>query len=111
MEVKCELYHDSCENSKSYALPRANCIIADIPYNLGANFNASRPAWYVGNDRRNGESNFAHKAAFHTDYTFNIPNFFAFCSRLLKPEPSKGEKNAPCMIVFCSFQQLPVVIE
>ena len=111
MEVKCELYHDSFENSKSYALPRANCIIADIPYNLGEKFNASRPAWYEGNDRRNGESNLAHKAAFHTDYTFNIPNFFAFCSRLLKPEPSKGEKDAPCMIVFCSFQQLPVVID
>ena len=30
--------------------------------------------------------------------------------RLLKKEPARGEKDAPCMIVFCSFQQIPLVI-
>lgn len=26
-------------------------------------------------------------------------------------EPDKGEKDAPCMIVFCSFEQIPELIE
>ena len=64
----------------------------------------------VDGDNRNGESDKAHKAAFNTDFSFNIPDFFAFGTRLLKKEPSKGEKDAPCMIVFCAFQQIPEVI-
>ena len=110
MDVKCELYHDSFENARRYPVKPATCIIADIPYNLGRSFNASRPAWYVDGDNKNGESNLAHKAAFHTDFDFNIPNFFSFCERLLKKEPAKGERDAPCMIVFCAFEQLNTVI-
>jgi site-specific DNA-methyltransferase (adenine-specific) len=30
---------------------------------------------------------------------------------MLKKESEKGEKDAPCMIVFCSFEQIPKVIE
>ena len=108
--MKCELYHDHFQNFKSYAIPRAQLVIADIPYNIGDNFYASRPDWYVNGDNRNGESDKAHKAAFHTDYTFNIAEFFHFCNRLLKKDPGKGEKDAPCMIVFCAFQQIPLVI-
>ena len=109
-DVKCELIHDHFQNARSYNIPRAQLMIADIPYNIGGQFYASRPDWYVDGDNSKGESDKAHKAAFHTDYTFNIADFFAFGNRLLKPEPSKGEKDAPCMIVFCSFQQIPEVI-
>lgn len=109
-DVKCELYHDNFQNFKSYCIPKAQLVIADIPYNIGGDFYASRPDWYVNGDNQNGESSKAHKAAFHTDYTFNIAEYFAFCNRLLKKEPSKGEKDAPCMIVFCAFQQIPEVI-
>lgn len=109
-DVKCQLIHDHFQNARSYNIPRAQLMIADIPYNIGADFYASRPDWYVGGDNKNGESGKAHKAAFHTDFNFNIPDFFAFGNRLLKKEPSKGEKDAPCMIVFCSFQQIPEVI-
>ena len=109
-DVKCVLIHDHFQNAKNYNIPRAQLMIADIPYNIGTNFYANRPDWYVDGDNKNGESNKAHKAAFNTDYNFNIPDFFAFGSRLLKKEPKKGEKDAPCMIVFCSFQQIPQVI-
>ena len=109
-DVKCELIHDHFQNARSYNIPRAQLMIADIPYNIGGSFYASRPDWYVDGDNSKGESDKAHKAAFLTDYAFNIPDFFAFGNRLLKPEPSKGEKDAPCMIVFCSFQQIPQVI-
>ena len=109
-DVKCELIHDHFQNARSYNIPRAQLMIADIPYNIGGSFYASRPDWYVDGDNSKGESDKAHKAAFLTDYAFNIPDFFAFGNRLLKPEPSKGEKDAPCMIVFCAFQQIPEVI-
>ena len=45
-------------------------------------------------DNRNGERNKSRKAAFHTDFTFNIAEHFAFCNRLLKKEPKTGEKDA-----------------
>ena len=108
--VKCELIRDHFQNAKQYQISRADCIIADIPYNLGNSFYASNPAWYAGGDMANGASDKAGKAAFKTDYSFNIADFFSFASRLLKPEPKKGEKGAPCMIVFCAFQQLGEVI-
>lgn len=34
-KVKCELYHDSFQNFKKYGIPKAQLVIADIPYNLG----------------------------------------------------------------------------
>ena len=109
-DVKCELYHDNLQNHRRYNIPPCQLLIADIPYNIGTNFYASRADWYKDGDRSNGESEKAHKAAFHTDYSFNIAEFMHFASRLLKNEPSKGEKDAPCMIVFCAFQQIPEVI-
>lgn len=45
--VKCELYHDNFQNFKSYCIPKAQLVIADIPYNIGGEFYASRPDWYV----------------------------------------------------------------
>lgn len=109
-DVKCVLIHDNFQNFKSYNIPKAQLVIADIPYNIGTDFYASRPDWYVDGDNKNGESSKARKAAFNTDFTFNIAEYFHFCNRLLKKEPGTGEKDAPCMIVFCAFQQIPKVI-
>lgn len=105
------LIRDNFENSKAYNFPRAQLIVCDLPYELGEKMYASNPSWYNRGDRSQGESEKAHRAAFNTDYKFSIPNFFSFATRLLRKEPGKGEKGAPCMIVFCSFQQLSTVIE
>lgn len=115
-EIKCKLYCDNFQNYKKYGIPRAQLVIADIPYNIGTSFYGSNPVWYNGGSNKNGESKLAGKAAFHTDFNFNIAEYFAFCNKLLKKEPKKGgergrSSQAPCMIVFCSFQQLPVVIK
>lgn len=115
-KVKVELYHDHFENAKTYQIPHAQLIIADIPYNLGANAYASNPQWYVDGDNKNGESELAGKSFFDTDNDFKINNFFDFCTRYLNKEPKKrGERgkssNAPAMIVFCAFEQIPMVIE
>lgn len=108
--MKTELYNDNFQNYKRYGIPKAQLVIADIPYNLGNNFYGSNPMWYVGGDNKNGESKLAKKAAFNTDYNFNIAEYMHFCSRLLKPEP-KEKGKAPAMIVFCSFEQITTVIE
>ena len=108
--VKCELYNDNFQNYKRYGIPKAQLVIADTPYNIGNNFYGSNPMWYVDGDNKKGESNKAKKAAFNTDYAFNIAEYFHFCNRLLIKEP-KEKGKAPCMIVFCSFQQMQTVIQ
>lgn len=115
-KVKVELYHDHFENAKTYQIPHAQLIIADIPYNLGANAYASNPQWYKDGDNKNGESELAGKSFFDTDNDFKINNFFDFCTRYLNKEPKKGgergkSSNAPAMIVFCAFEQIPMVIQ
>ena len=114
--MKIELYNDNFQNFKRYNIPRAQLVIADIPYNIGNNFYGSNPMWYKGGDRMNGESRLAGKAAFNSDFNFNIAEYFHFCNRLLKKEPKKGgvrgkSSDAPCMIVFCSFEQITVVLK
>ena len=111
-----EIYNDNFQNFKRYNIPKAQLVIADIPYNIGNNFYGSNPMWYVGGDNKNGESKLAGKAAFNTDFSFNIAEYFHFCNRLLKKEPKHGgvrgrSSDAPCMIVFCSFQQQQMVIQ
>ena len=108
--MKCELYHDSFQNWKSYPIQKAQLIIADIPYNLGDAAYGSNPMWYVGGDNRNGESDKAKSSFFNSDGYFRISEFFMFCSRLMKPEPKQGKGGAPCMIVFCAYQQQSDVI-
>lgn len=109
-EIKCELYNDHFQNYKRYGIPKAQLVIADIPYNLGNNAYASNPVWYEDGDNKNGESELAGKSFFDTDENFKIAEFMHFCSTMLIKEPKEVGK-APAMIVFCSFQQLPMVIE
>ena len=109
-KIVTELYNDNFQNYKRYNIPRAQLVIADIPYNLGANAYASNPEWYIGGDNKNGESKKAGKAFFNTDINFNIAEYFHFCNKLLIKEPKERGK-APAMIIFCSFEQIPVVVQ
>ena len=108
--VKCELYNDNFQNYKKYNIPKAQLVICDIPYNVGDKAYGSNPMWYVGGDNSNGESKLAKKSFFNSDGYFKIAEYFHFCSRLVKPEPKERGK-APCMIVFCAFEQLQTVIQ
>lgn len=102
---RVKLFRDSFQNFKQYQLPKAQLVIADIPYQLGDNAYGSNPSWYVGGDNKNGESEKAHKSFFHTDNkaAFGINEFFLFCRNMLAKE-GKG-KEAPCMLIFCAFEQ------
>lgn len=108
-KIKCELFNDNFQNYKTYGIPaKAQLVITDIPYNIGSNAYGSNPSWYIGGDNHNGESKLAGKNFFRTDNNFNIAEYFHFCSKLLKKEP-KERNQAPAMIVFCSWQQIPLV--
>ncbi len=115
------LYHDHFQNFKVYQIPKAQLIIADMPYNLGNNAYASNPAWYKDGDNKNGESELAGKEFFDTDKDFRPAEFMHFCSTMLKKEDKRertevdGTKRmkseAPCMLVFCEFEQQFYLIE
>lgn len=108
--MKIELYNDHFQNFKRYNIPKAQLVIADIPYNLGNNAYASSNEWYIDGDLKNGESDKANKSFFDTDENFKIAEYMHFCSKLLIKEP-KEKGKAPAMIVFCAFQQMQMVIE
>lgn len=105
-----ELYNDHFQNYKTYQIPKAQLVIADIPYNIGKDAYGSNPLWYVGGDNKNGESDKAGKTFFDTDEDFRITEFLHFCSKMLVKEPKETGK-APCMIVFCEFEQQFELIE
>lgn len=129
-----ELYNDHFQNWKKYINRKAQLIIADPPYNLGTNAYASNPSWYIDGDNKNGESELAGKEFFDTDKNFKPAEFMHFCSQMLVKEPKKGiteeeiesgeygqvksekvgQKNksqAPCMILFCAFEQMQYYID
>jgi len=104
------LINDHFQNYKGYHLPKAQLVIADIPYNVGKNAYGSNPAWYVDGDNSNGESDLANSEFFDTDKNFRISEFLHFCTKMIRKEP-KQRNVAPAMIVFCEFEQQFEVIE
>ncbi len=98
------LINDHFQNYKVYAIPKAQLIIADIPYNVGINAYGSNPSWYINGDNKKGESNLAGTEFFDTDKDFRVKEFMHFCSTMVIEEPKETGK-APCMIVFCEFEQ------
>ncbi len=105
-----QLFNNHFQNYKTYQLPKAQLVIADIPYNIGNNAYGSNPSWYIDGDNKNGESDKAGSDFFDTDKDFRITEFLHFCSKMLKKEP-KEKGKAPCMIVFCAFEQQFELIE
>lgn len=133
---RVKLFNDHFQNFKVYGIPKAQLIIADPPYNLGNNAYASNPAWYIDGDNKNGESKLAGKEFFDTDKNFKPAEFMHFCSQMLVKEPKQGlteeelqsgeygivkdetigsggkkKSQAPCMILFCAFEQMHYYIE
>lgn len=104
------LINDHFQNYKGYHIPPAQLVIADIPYQIGINAYGSNPSWYVDGDNKNGESDLAHTAFFDTDEYFKPAEFMHFCQKMMKKEPKERGK-APCMIIFCSFEQQFYLIE
>jgi site-specific DNA-methyltransferase (adenine-specific) len=105
-----KLFNDHFQNYKRYNIPKAQLVIADIPYNIGNYAYGSNPSWYVDGDNKNGESELAGKEFFDTDKSFKISEFLHFCTKMIKKEP-KETNAAPAMIVFCEFEQQFEIIQ
>ena len=60
--LRCEIIHDNFQNYKKYNVPKAQLVIADIPYNIGADAYGSNPMWYKGGDNANGEASTQKRA-------------------------------------------------
>lgn len=68
-----ELFNDHFQNFKRYNIPKAQLVIADIPYNLGVNAYASNSAWYIDGKIANGTSNrVSKKIRIYALYKFNF---------------------------------------
>jgi site-specific DNA-methyltransferase (adenine-specific) len=104
------LIRDHFQNYKRYDIPKCQLLLADIPYNVSTNAYGSNPSWYIGGDNKNGESELAGKQFFDTDNNFKPAEFMHFASQMLKKEP-KERNQAPCMIMFCAFDQQMYLIE
>ena len=88
-KLKHEIFNDHFQNYKRHALPKAQLVIADIPYNVGKNAYGSNPSWYIGGDNANGQSELAGKEFFDTDKDFRISEFLQFCTRMIINEPKE----------------------
>ena len=44
-KTKAQLFRDNFQNFKGYHIPKAQLVIADIPYNIGINAYGSNPSW------------------------------------------------------------------
>lgn len=104
------LFNDHYQNYKVYAIPKAQLVIADIPYGVGKNAYGSNPTWYIGGNNKNGQSELAGKSFFDTDENFHPAEFMHFCSKMMIKEPKETSKS-PAMIVFCGFEQQMYLIE
>ena len=106
MNNRVGLFNSSMQDYKRFGIPKAQLILTDIPYSLGANAYGSNPTWYEGGDRKNGESDKAGETFFTTDENFKPAEFMHFAAQMLKQEPKEnGGGKSPCMIVFCEFEQ------
>lgn len=110
MSNRIGLFNSHFQNFKQFGIPKAQLIIADVPYNIGKNAFASNPVWYEGGDNKNGESELAGTEFFDTDKDFRPAEFMHFCSQMLRPEP-KQKNSAPCMVLFCEYEQQFMFIE
>lgn len=110
------LFNSSYQDFKRYGIPKAQCIISDIPYGLSTQAYASNPSWWKDGDARNGASDKAGESFFTSDENFKPAEFMHFASQMLRPEPKENrggrtKGNAPCMIIFCEFEQQFKLIE
>ena len=76
--VKCEIYHDNFQNYKKYGIPKAQLVIADIPYNLGVNAYASSPMWYKGGRTQTARATLQVKHFSIAMVNSKLPSIFIF---------------------------------
>ena len=103
--IKHELINDSFQNRSCYNIPKAQLVIADIPYNLANNMYASNPSWYEGGDSKNGESKLAGKQAFYSDNNFNLVEYMHFCNKCGFVSKDNRQTQSKFCCQSCGFEE------
>lgn len=73
-----ELYNDHFQNYKVYQIPKAQLVIADIPYNIGKDAYGSNPLWYRGGIIKMGNRNWRGKNFLTPTKIFELLNICIF---------------------------------
>lgn len=110
MNNRVGLFNSTMQDYKRFGLPKAQLILTDVPFNIGANAYGSNPTWYKNGSNENGESDLAGESFFPSDENFKPAEMMHFAAQMLRPEPKESGK-APCMIIFCEFMQQFYLIE
>ena len=110
-KIKAELYHDNFQNFKKYNIPERRSWLMPISHTTLAVM--LMPAIQCGMRAGDNEKTVkeSKKSFFNSDGYFKIAEYMHFCSRLLKPKDQRKRRKAPAMIVFCAFDQMPMVAE
>lgn len=72
------------QNYKKYAIPPAQLIIADVPYNVGNNFYGSNPMWYQGGTIKTEKANLPEKLLLIRILILTFMNIFIFVQKCLR---------------------------
>lgn len=75
---KPKLFHDNFQNYKRYGIPKAQLVIADIPYNIGANAYGSNPMWYKGGTTLTEKANMPSQHSLIQTATLRLRNICTF---------------------------------
>ena len=110
MRNRVGLFNSTMQDYKRFGIPKAQLILTDVPFNIGANAYGSNPKWYQNGSNENGESDLAGESFFPSDENFKPAEMMHFAAQMLRPEPKESGK-APCMIIFCEFMQQFYLIE
>lgn len=81
------------QNYKKYAIPPAQLIIADVPYNVGKNFYGSNPMWYNGGDNKNERANLLERQHSIQTLTLICMSTSIFAARCLRKSRRKQESE------------------
>ena len=75
---KPKLFHDNFQNYKRYGIPKAQLVIADIPYNIGDNAYGSNPMWYRGGTTLTAKVNMQSQHSLIQTATLRLQNICTF---------------------------------
>ena len=94
MKQKIELINDNFQNFKRYGIPKAQLVIADIPYNLGNNAFASSPEWYIGGTTATEKAAKRERVSLTLITVSTLQNISIFVTGCLKENRKKAENVA-----------------
>ena len=106
--VKCELYNDNFQNYKRYNIPKAQLVIADIPYNISQNKKIDRSSIDNRRLRRDKESKELNFNFGSWDFFADNKEYFEFINHVFTLAYSKL-KESGSMYMWCPKSEVSFI--